>query len=220
MGRLPVRHDRHADKCYRSDDLVAVGCWRSTVHRCGNHERGYDHRRSEPDDRKHGTTFTSTAGTINVAAGIVLTISSGTTALASATVLSGPGTGTMDLAGTHTLELVSDLTLLPTGTQVTFSGNVTVNGPGTLINQTTLELTSDTINADVLNSGTIQVFSGNSINGALTTTSTSVIHLEGNGSYGTSQLTVANGFTNNGLIELTDMDAGYMALTCTSRPER
>ncbi len=78
-------------------------------------------------------TFTSTSGTLDVAAGQVLTITSGTTLLGSGTAL--PGTGTLELAGnTHVLNLASTLTLASGGTALRTSGQVAVNGPGALDN--------------------------------------------------------------------------------------
>src|SRR2546426_9276593 len=50
-----------------------------------------------------------------------------------------------------------------------------------------------------------------------TTTASSVIRVRGEGGVGVSGLTVADGFTNLGVIELTDQDAGFgAALTVTS----
>ena len=43
------------------------------------------------------------------------------------------------------------------------------------------------------------------------------LHIEGNGTYGGGALTVLNSFTNNGLIELTDLNSTYGAgLTVTN----
>jgi len=162
-------------------------------------------------------TFTSTSGTIQVDPAKVLTITDGATALGSASLLSGGGQ--IDLAGTHALNLASDLTLTTSEPTLTFSGIVTVNGPGVLTNAATLQLSADTINADLNNQGTLLVPTGvNAINGALTTATNSIIRVRGDGAVASAALTVANGFTNNGVIELTAINGvgNTAALNVTS----
>src|SRR5262249_9067951 len=81
----------------------------------------------------------------------------------------------------------------------------TVNGPGTLTNATgkTMTLTGCTINAPLVNQGILNVQQTSNVNGTFTTVSGSRIHIEGTGGLGSAQLTAADGFTNNGTIELT-----------------
>jgi hypothetical protein len=104
----------------------------------------------------------------------------------------------------------------------------TVNGPGTLTNAVgrTLPLAgANTINTAVVNAGTLLVggvgapptSSTSSITGALTSVAGSLVRVSATTS-STSRLTVANGFTNHGAIELTKVgDAiGGAFLTVTA----
>ena len=72
----------------------------------------------------------------------------------------------------------------------------------------TLVAQSSTIAAALVNEGLLRLRAGNTISGALTTTSTSTLRLEGDGTCCAATATVSNGFTNNGLIELTAVNAG------------
>jgi hypothetical protein len=69
-----------------------------------------------------------------------------------------------------------------------------------------LTLTSSTIGATMplVNQGLLVIHGSNAINGVLTAAGGSMLRVEGTGTQGTGTLTVANGFTNNGLIELTN----------------
>jgi hypothetical protein len=154
-------------------------------------------------------TFTNTTGTIDVPVGSVLTINNGTSVLGGSGFT---GTGVIDLSGTqqHSLTVAANnLTLTSTTPKLTFSGPATVNGPGTLFNQATLELTSDIFAAgSTLNNQGLLVVTGpnNTLNGTLTTSINSTIQVLGNSSSAAS-LIVANGFTNNGTIDLTSSSA-------------
>jgi GEVED domain/Calx-beta domain len=159
----------------------------------------------------NGATLDSSAGAIDVAAGRTLTVNGGETIIGSATTLTG--TGTIALTETHTLTLESDVTLATGGPAFTFPGTVTVGPAGkTLTSQTTLSLTGDTIDANLANEGLLTVPGPNSrINGTLTTTAASTIQIGGNGG-GPGHLKVANGFTNNGTVQLTELGfAGFDA---------
>jgi hypothetical protein len=86
--------------------------------------------------------------------------------------------------------------------------STTVNGPGTLTNATgrTLVVQSSTIAAPLVNEGLLRLRASNTISGGLTTTATSTIRVEGDGNCCSASTTVSSGFTNNGLIELTDVN--------------
>src|SRR5207302_2872189 len=74
----------------------------------------------------------------------------------------------------------------------------------TVVHTSTLPMTGDTFAADSAldNRGLLLVRPGvGTINGTLTTTSASIIRVQSDNSAGGATLTVANGFTNNGLIE-------------------
>src|SRR5690606_34007908 len=58
---------------------------------------------------------------------------------------------------------------------------------------------------------TLRAFGSVSLSGALSTTADSRIEVEGDGAAGTSTLTVANGFTNLGIIELRSVTSAYNA---------
>ena len=146
--------------------------------------------------------------------------------------VTGFGTGAvLDMQGSDVLVLTRDLTLPATsptsGWQLNLSGSNTVNGligTETLTNQGMLALSGDTINVGVINTGTLSLssstlngsldnqglvlvpstdngyyFSGSNatLNGAITTATGSTMRVQPG-----STLNIANGFTNNGLIEL------------------
>ena len=74
--------------------------------------------------------------------------------------------------------------------------SATLNGPGVLTNAMgrTLVAQSSTIAAALVNEGLLRLRAGNTISGALTTTSTSTLRLEGDGTCCASTATVSNGF--------------------------
>ncbi len=90
--------------------------------------------------------------------------------------------------------------------------NSTFTSPSTVTNSParTLSLTDSTLNAPLDNQGLLQALSGSSVissaAGAFTTTNTSTLRVQANNALGPTTLTVANGFTNNGLIELTSIN--------------
>src|SRR5262249_20406778 len=131
-----------------------------------------------------GRTLTFFLGTFNFDAGSIT--GGGTLSLSSATAKFTPDFSTADTA--------------------LLLNSATVNGPGTLTNvaSKTLELRSSTINAPLVNQGTLLVRGDNSVNGTLTTAAGSVIRVQSDDTFSTfARLTVAQGFTNQGAIELT-----------------
>jgi uncharacterized repeat protein (TIGR01451 family) len=170
--------------------------------------------------RDAGQTLTN-SGTLSVASGQRLQISTGTAVLNSGTAITGATDGLIDFAifpGTHTIVLNTDLTLTDAMPNVSLGGDndVIINGPGTLVNQTTLSLRNETINAPLDNQGSLFIEAANSINGAITTAPGSRIVLNGGSSGGTAALTVASGFTNNALIELRSNGTVPANLTVTT----
>jgi RTX calcium-binding nonapeptide repeat (4 copies) len=148
----------------------------------------------------------STSGTLNIGTGRTLTVSGPAAAQSTFNYTAGTigGGGTLALVNT-TANFTPDFT--NTTTNLTLNSAV-MNGPGTLTNATgrTLELFSSTLGANlpVINQGLIVVKGQSFLNGTFTTVAGSTLRMEGAGSFGTGSLTVANGFTNNGLIELTN----------------
>ncbi len=142
-----------------------------------------------------GHTFSSTTGTIDIAAGQFLRIGGGTTELAG-NALAGDGTAEWTAA---TIDLPADFTV-PAGAHLSLAlaaSAVTVNGPGTLINNGEVFLTlNDVIESPVDNFGTIHVkFFGNRIRGDYTSEPGSTVDVTGS-------LSFSKGFVNTGTIVL------------------
>jgi hypothetical protein len=95
----------------------------------------------------------------------------------------------------------------------TFGASTTINGSGTLTNTAsqTLALNGATINADLVNQGTLIARGNSTINGALTTGAGSTLRVQGDNSVGSSALTVSLGFTNSAALELTSSGGGFNA---------
>ena len=116
-------------------------------------------------------------------------------------------------SNTQTLSVPSGRTLTLTGgapSSVSANGRLqlagTVNGAAALANAGVTTLIGGTIATPVSNSGTLVGSGSSAINGALTTLPTSTLRVgQVDGSQSTAQLTVANGFTNNGAIEITNL---------------
>ncbi len=111
------------------------------------------------------------------------------------------------------------------GAQLSFGGTsrTTVEGSGTLINDGELTLTNDTINAPLTNRNLLVAQANNSIigsaPGAFANAKGATFRVEGTQSRSHADVTVTNGFTNDGTIELisTRTDFGLSAsLTVTS----
>jgi len=68
-----------------------------------------------------------------------------------------------------------------------------------------------TINSALVNQGALTVSGTTAFNGAVTNAPGATLRLQGNGAFGTGNLTVANGFTNSGSIVLTDSTSSYGA---------
>ncbi len=136
------------------------------------------------------------AGNIQVAANTGLYLS-GTTEY-SGGAFSGTGDVFVSLG---TLNLSQNLTLPANGPRFQFQ-YATVNGPASMINEGQTSLLGSTFHSPVENRGQFDTVIFNTINGPLTTTTTSVIRIAAS-IYGNAALTVSNGFTNHGLIDLT-----------------
>ncbi|MGN7612997.1 FG-GAP-like repeat-containing protein, partial [Magnetococcales bacterium HHB-1] len=151
-------------------------------------------------------SFDGREGIIDVAEGKKLTINEGTTLFGSDTLLNG--TGAVNLTGTHTLDLTNDhLFYSGTGASLRLGGNVTVNnGRFTIDNDATLTLVGDTINAALLNQGTLKINAGSSsnINADFINTDGATLDIGSSGS--TSRVILAQGFDNRGTIILDDND--------------
>ena len=151
-----------------------------------------------------GTTPSLTnTGTLNIAATRTLGISGGVFDQNAGTLT---GTGTLSLASL-TWNLTPSFTNAPTSLGLSA---VTVNGPGTLTNASlqTLTASSSTINAPLVNQGTLITQGTSTIAGSFTASAGSTLRAQGSPA-GFGNLTVSSGFTNNGLIEITEVSGAY-----------
>src|SRR6185436_17172452 len=157
-----------------------------------------------------GTSSFTTTGAFTIPATRTLTVNGGTFNYSGGT-FSGAGTFAIS---TTTLNLAQS-----------FSNSVTafspvssvINGPGALTNAAgqTLTLNGSTVNAPLDNQGLLIAPSNSIVNGALTTSASSTLRVQSNGQCCGTTLTVANGFTNTGLIELTNINAGGQSASLT-----
>ena len=117
------------------------------------------------------------------------------------------GPGALSLSST-TLALTPDLSAATFDLVMSSS---TVDGPGRLINGQALTLRQCTVNAALVNEGDVWVHDSTSVNGALSVAPAGTLRVEGNSSVGSAVLTVADGFTNEGTIELVSSSQNYSA---------
>ncbi len=155
-----------------------------------------------------GTTpsFT-TSGTITIGAGRVFTVTGGTLNYDAGTI-GGSGTLAINAATVSTTQDFSTATTALTLTSGTWggSGKLTV-AAGTLLN-----VKASTVNSRLVNLGNVDAHGTTAFNDSVTNASGAMLRLQGDGVYSTSQLTVANGFTNDGTIVLTDTTSSYGAV--------
>src|SRR5262249_7743052 len=148
----------------------------------------------------------STTGAIDIGGGRTFTISGGTFNFDAGSVT---GSGTLALSST-TATFTPDFSNATTTLTVNSS---TVNGPGTLTNAAgqTLTLINSTINAALVNQGALVIRAGDTISGSFTTTADATLTVQADGFFSNALLTVSQGFTNFGLIELTCVNAATQA---------
>lgn len=200
------------------------------------------HGSSDHFNRADGTITVNANLTINQSGTSPSFTNSGTVAVASGrtfTVDGGPFThdgGSMSGAGALSItdapsvslvdQSVASVTLATTTTTLQTDGSnsnstltitsSTVNGPGNLINQSgrTMTIANSTINAALANSATL-VWRGMSTQ-AGPLTQTGIMRVQGLSAFGHAQLTVVNGFTNNGTIDLFDSSGFSATLSVTN----
>jgi len=150
------------------------------------------------------SSFTNT-GTITIAAGDSVEVSSGALNLAGGSI-SG---GTLSLTSTTVTSNVA----FNTATAALSLASSTWGGSGTLTiaPSTSVFWRASTITAPLVNQATIVVNGSSAFNGAVTNAAGATLRIEGNGVYGLATLAVANSFTNNGAIILTDITSSYGA---------
>lgn len=169
-----------------------------------------------------GADFTNEA-TLTVAPGVRFAMVGGALQQDVAATLNGSGTMALtnvnaSLASGFTLD-----SLLGTGSTINIGAagdpgtlaitlaNSTLTGPQVTVAQSTaLFLRNSAVTAPLVVEGTLRIQGGtSSISGALTTTTSSTILLQGDGSTGVAALTVANGFTNRGMMDFAGQSASW-----------
>jgi VCBS repeat-containing protein len=163
-----------------------------------------------------GGFLRSTDGDLDILSGRTLTVAGGSAHLGSGTGL--VGSGTVDLAA-PTLELVSDLTIPSSGVRFAFGGAVRISGAGRLINQGSILLEGDKVDVAFDNEGQVEAKGATTqINGPFYNSGSLLVTAERVGqSNRNGWLTIAQGFTNDGLVEMTSNDgAPSSRLTVTS----
>jgi hypothetical protein len=126
------------------------------------------------------------------------------------------GTGTLSLPNNSTLVLAEDFT---PGTFVLNAPNLTVSGPARLLGPATGEflIRNWTINAEIVVTGDLRIDGTVKFNSPLAVSAGKTLRLLGSGNQGQAILTVANGFVNEGIIELSSETSTYVArLTVTT----
>jgi fibronectin-binding autotransporter adhesin len=162
-----------------------------------------------------GTTpsFTNT-GTVTLVANRDFTLTGGTVDLSSGTV-SGAATSTLVVSGASLAFSTATVTIPMTLTTTTIVG-----GSVSIPTGQTLVLLGGGLSDPVIvqAGGTLLTHGTVSLTGSLSLpAATSTLRIRGQNNGSTAALTVANGFTNNGLIELTSADLGFSSsLTVTS----
>jgi subtilisin-like proprotein convertase family protein len=151
------------------------------------------------------------SGVFNVSAGQALTFTGAGSTLAHNAGGTFSGTGTVNF-GALTVNLVADLTV--TETSLRFPGG-TINGPGTFVVPAAVVveivvLDNTTVNAPLQVAGHVTARGVNGAwTGAVAVASTGTVRLLGSGVMGNVILTVANGFSNAGIIQLVSENAGF-----------
>ncbi|MFI5311545.1 MAG: beta strand repeat-containing protein, partial [Gemmatimonadales bacterium] len=180
-----------------------------------------------------GTTpsFTNT-GTITIGSGQTFFVQNGALNHNAGT-LGGLGTLSLNAVTAGFVAAITPAVFSMTSSTATISGAIststtatnlsgsTINGTGSITNTggQTLTLNNSTINTALTNNGILVASGTSGLGGTLTTGATSTLRVgQVDGCCGLADLTVANGFTNNGAIELTVIVAiGYSTqLTVTS----
>lgn len=142
-------------------------------------------------------------GTLDVFSGGLLNVAATTTIVDAGTTFIGGGT--VNLTGIQTLSIADTFSVSTATNPIDLSGTITISG-GTLniVSGTVFTLTTDTINSNIDNSGTLVITDNtNTVNSALLMNNVGgVISIRGTNVSSSVALTVTNGFANDGTIEL------------------
>lgn len=163
-----------------------------------------------------GRTLSASAGVFSHDAGSLGPVGTLSFATACTANLVAPFSATALAATGSTVNLTGDLST--SGTTLSATGS-TFNGPGILTNSAgvTTTLTSCTLNGAIVNEGTLVLSGTGAVTGPFTSGSGSTLRVQGNSAVGGALQTFANGFTNQGAIELTSTGSSWAsALQVTS----
>jgi hypothetical protein len=153
------------------------------------------------------SSFTTT-GIVDIGNGLNFVVSGGTLNYNAGTI---GGLGTLSL-NSATANFVPNFSNASTAL---YLNGATVNGPGIVTNAVgkTFSIDNSTLNAALINQGSV-IFRGfgNNLNGSVENQAGATLRVQGDGTISGAQLAVAQGFTNNGLIELTSVVNGQSAV--------
>jgi hypothetical protein len=113
--------------------------------------------------------------------------------------------------GSLALAASSTITDLSVGAGASLSlSSLTLSGTGTLTNAGTLTLSGDTINTALSNQGTLRVAAGagSTINRSFSNAAGATLRVQADLNGGSATLTVAQGLTSAGTIDLTEVNGG------------
>lgn len=160
-------------------------------------------------------------GTVNVPASRTFTISSGTFVQQPSGVIAGAGAMTINgvtavfSAGFGLSQFSASGSVITLATNLQTTGltlnlsNSTVSGTGTITNVASqiASISSTSIGLPIVNQGTIVFTGSGSFSGPYSNAAGSTLRVAGNNGQGF--LSIANGFTNDGTIDLTSVGGGY-----------
>jgi hypothetical protein len=151
-----------------------------------------------------GASFTN-SGAISLSAGRTFTLSGGTVDFSAGTV-SGTVTSTLEVSSATLAFSTATVTIPMTLNSTSISG-----GSVTIPSGQTLTLLGGGLNDPVTiqGGGTLLTHGAVALNGAVTLSAGGTLRPRGQQDGGNSTLTVANGFTNSGTIQLTTADGAY-----------
>ena len=119
----------------------------------------------------------------------------------------GGTTGTQTLSGSGKTLTLNGAGAVNSNGALNLTGGSTLAGSGTLTNQGTVTLDDSTVSGALDNQGMLVARGVSNLNGAVTTGAGTTLRVLGNNIGQNASLTAANGFTNNGTIELTSADS-------------
>ena len=154
------------------------------------------------DTTINAATFDIQDGTVNVATAVFLDVNASETNITNAATLVGDGA--IKFIGVQSINLNSNFSITPTTVDFDFAGDITVVGESilTIDSGAALFLTADTVDANLVNDGNLNIQDSTNLINSATFSNTGTTVLEGSAVSTNSDLTVANAFTNTGTLTL------------------